>query len=193
MTRSRLRNRFLKTRSVENRKLFCKQRNKYVLVLQKSKKHYFENLNENKRFWKTFKLLSILAIASEYKNRENFSFNFENKDDVLTERKMMDFSKAIQEGDILVKIIKANENFFAEAICFYFNKSLDNGKFPNCLKLANITTVFKKDARTSKNNYRPVSIFSVFSKIFEKKNLIIYYLNFNVVLERVMDLNISCY
>ena len=84
-------------------------------------------------------------------------------------------------------------NFVAEAICFYFNKSLENGKFPNCLKLANITPVFKKDARTSKNNYRPVSIFSVFSKIFEKTNLIIYYLNFNVVLERVVDLNVSCY
>ena len=53
---------------------------------------------------------------------------------------------------ILVKIIKANENFFAEAICFYFNKSLENGKFLNCLKLANITTVFKKGACTSKNN-----------------------------------------
>ena len=168
MTRSRLRNRFLKTRSVENRKLFCKQRNKYVLVLLKSKKHYFENLNENKRFWKTFKLLSILATASEYKNRENFSFNFEDKEDVLTERKMMDFSKAIQEGDILVKIIQANENFFAEAICFYFNKSLENVKFPNCLKLANITPVFKKGPRTSKNNYRPVSILPVFSKIFER-------------------------
>ena len=55
MTRSRLRN-----RSEKNRKLFCKQRNKWVLLLRKSKKDYFENLNEkniadNKRFWKTFK------------------------------------------------------------------------------------------------------------------------------------------
>ena len=30
MVRSRLKNRFLKNRSEENRKLFCKQRNKYV-------------------------------------------------------------------------------------------------------------------------------------------------------------------
>ena len=37
---------------------------------------------------------------------------------------------------------KANDNFFAEAINFYFNKSLENVKFPNCLKLANITPVF---------------------------------------------------
>ena len=81
---------------------------------------------------------------------------------------MLDVSTVIQKSDIPVKIIKANENFFAEVICFYFNKSLENGKFPNCLKLANITPVFKKGVRTSKNNYRPVSILPVFSKIFER-------------------------
>ena len=95
---------------------------------------------------------SILAIAPEYKYKANFSFNFVSKEDVLTEIKILDVLKAIQENDILVKIIKANENFFAVAICFYFNKALENGKFPNCLKLANITPVFKKDPRTSKNN-----------------------------------------
>ena len=81
---------------------------------------------------------------------------------------MLDVSKTIQESVILVEVIKSKENFFAEAICFYFNKSLQNGKFPNCLKLANITPVFKKGARTSKTNYRPVSILLVFSKIFER-------------------------
>ena len=44
---------------------------------------------------------------------------------------MLDVSKAIQESDIPIKIIKTNANFFAEAICFYFNKSLENGEFPN--------------------------------------------------------------
>ena len=45
------------------------------------------------------------------------------------------------------------------------NKSLQNAKFLNCLKLANITPVFKKGACTSKNNYRLVSILPIFSKI----------------------------
>ena len=57
---------------------------------------------------------------------------------------------------------------FTFKVCFYFNKSLENGKFPNCLKLANITPVFEKGARTSKSNYRPVGILPVFSKIFER-------------------------
>ena len=98
-------------------------------------------LNANAK-WRNYR--SIQDIASEYKNRANFSFNSVSKEDVLTEIKVLDASKAIQESDIPVKIINANKNFFAEAICFYFNKSLGNGKFPNCLKLANITLVFKK-------------------------------------------------
>ena len=57
---------------------------------------------------------SILAIASEYKNRAKFQFYFK----VLTEVKVLDFSKAIQESDIPGKVIKANENFFAKHFVF---------------------------------------------------------------------------
>ena len=110
---------------------------------------------------------SILETASEYKSRANFPFNFVSKDNVLAEIKVLNISKAIQESDIPVKIMKANENFFAEAISFYFNKSLGNGKFPKCRKLANITLVFKNGVCASKNNYRPVSTLPVFSKILE--------------------------
>ena len=36
------------------------------------------------------------------------------------------------------------------------------------MKLANVTPVLKKGARISKNNYRPVSILPVLSKLFER-------------------------
>ena len=59
MTRTRLRNRFLKHRSYQNRDLFRKQRNLCVSFLRKSKKDYFSVLNEkqitDKRFWKAVK------------------------------------------------------------------------------------------------------------------------------------------
>ena len=80
---------------------------------------------------------SILTIASGSENRVSFPFNFASKEEVLAEIKALDFSKAIQENDIPVKIVKTNGNFFGEAICYYLKKKLENGKFPNCLKLAN--------------------------------------------------------
>ena len=49
--------------------------------------------------------------------------------------------------------------------------------FPSILKNANIAPVFKKGFRESKDNYRPVSILPIISKIFEKllsKQIIIY-------------------
>ena len=36
------------------------------------------------------------------------------------------------------------------------------------MKLANVTPVFKKATRTSKNNFRPVSILPILSKLFER-------------------------
>ena len=49
-----------------------------------------------------------------------------------------------------------------------FNESDKNSKFPSILRQANITLVFKKGEVECKNNYRPVSIFSDVSKVFER-------------------------
>ena len=89
-------------------------------------------------------------------------------EDALKEISMLDSSKSIPATDIPVKTIKACSNFFAEQICAYFNEFISKRKFPNCLQLANITSVFKKSARTSKKHYKPVSILPIFSKTFEK-------------------------
>ena len=72
-----------------------------------------ENINDSTleaiAKWRNYP--SILAIASEYKNRANLSINFVSKEDFLTEVKVLDVSKALQESDMSVKIIKANEYF----------------------------------------------------------------------------------
>ena len=62
MTRSRLRNKYLRNRNEDNRVLYVKQRNYCVSLLRQSKKKYYENLDErnlmdNKLFWKTIKPL----------------------------------------------------------------------------------------------------------------------------------------
>ena len=71
MKRSRLRNNFLRKKTVETRKLYVKQRNKCLSLLKKSKKEYYQNLDEknvidNKKFWKTVKpLLSDNSVSRE--------------------------------------------------------------------------------------------------------------------------------
>ena len=51
------------------------------------------------------------------------------------------------------------------------------GRFPSGLKLADITPLYKKLEAVYKENYRPVSLLPVVSKIFERimqKQMIIY-------------------
>ena len=60
MLRTKLRNKFLKDPSTENKFSYNKQRNWCVSLLRKEKKKYFANLNEeditdNKNFWQTTK------------------------------------------------------------------------------------------------------------------------------------------
>ena len=49
-----------------------------------------------------------------------------------------------------------------------FNESLNNCSFPDELKLADITPIFKKEDATLEKNYRPVSVLPVVSKILER-------------------------
>ena len=57
---TKLRNSFLKNRTEENKVRYIKQRNLCVTLLRKSKRQYFDNLNEKnicdkKKFWKVVK------------------------------------------------------------------------------------------------------------------------------------------
>ena len=76
--------------------------------------------------------------------------------------------KAKQNTDIPVKRVKQNADIFQSYISHFFNVYVDKGMFPSALKHADITPVFKKGYRSSKETYRPVSILPVISKILEK-------------------------
>ena len=64
MVRSKLRNKFLKLKTEENRLAYAKQRKYCVKLLQQKKRQYSENLNlssitDNTLFWKTVSPLFI--------------------------------------------------------------------------------------------------------------------------------------
>ena len=106
-----------------------------------------------------------------------FSFSNVSAADVKKEIRKLDPRKATENTDIPVRILKQNSDIFGNYICDFFNECVDKGVFPSILKNANITPIFKKDFRGSKDNYRPVSVLPIISKIFEKllsKQIIIY-------------------
>ena len=114
--------------------------------------------------------LSILAKGEVYsKNRRlPFSFSKIQRDEILSDILKLKTSKACQDTHIPTKIVKKNADTFANVFVSNFNDSIEKSNFPSILKNPNITPVFKKGDRNSKDNYWPVSILPNISNIFER-------------------------
>ena len=102
--------------------------------------------------------------------RENYGFSFKSifKDDIIESVKKLPSNKASISNDIPISITKNFATCYCEKLASIFNDCLKENKFPNLIKIAEISPVFKKlDNNTSKDNYRPTSTLSNFTKLFE--------------------------
>ena len=70
--------------------------------------------------------------------------------------------------DITAFVLKDTRQSINIPVCYLCNLSLSEGVFPNELKLANVLPLFKSGDPMLFNNYRPVSLLCVLSKVFEK-------------------------
>ena len=87
------------------------------------------------------------------------------------------------------KLLKLARSFISLPLAEIFNQSILTGIYPAKFKLAKVIPVFKDDDDTLPENYRPISLLSIYNRIFEKliharltkfinKNKIIYNLQY---------------
>ena len=104
-------------------------------------------------------------------NEPNFLFSRVVKKSIESLVKIVDSSKTIQKDNIPTKIIKENMDIMSNIFHDNINKCFSESFFPDDLKRAEVIPVFKKDIKKDsknwKENYRPVSILSNISKIYE--------------------------
>ena len=89
------------------------------------------------------------------------------KSENYLQKRKLPSNKASISNDIPVTIIKSFVHCYCEKLASIFNDSLEESKFPNLMKIAEIIPVFKKLDNTSKDNYRPISTLCNFTKLFE--------------------------
>ena len=77
-------------------------------------------------------------------------------------------NKATGNDEISVKLLKEIAPVFINPLCKLMNISITTNAFPTKWKVAKVTPLHKDGPRNDRNNYRPISVLSVFSKIQEK-------------------------
>ena len=57
--------------------------------------------------------------------------------------------------------------YIIKSLACMFNKSLEKKKFPALWKTARVIPIFKEGDKNAKENYRPISVLPVVSRLFE--------------------------
>ena len=91
-------------------------------------------------------------------NNNVFSFRNVSYEEILNEINSLDTLIPTQSEDSPFTTIKDCADIFAKFILRNFNRYIIDRKFPDQLKQADVSPIFKKGCHNDKTNHRPVSI-----------------------------------
>jgi len=88
--------------------------------------------------------------------------------EILDAVKQLQAKKSLDHNGISMFFIKKVVNSVISPLHHCIQVSLQQGVFPSQLKIAKVVPIFKSGEPTLMDNYRPISLLSNFSKIYEK-------------------------
>lgn len=136
---------------------------------------------------KTTKNLNSSPEAAESLMKDNvkicedkFKFRTISANVIISTFKTLNMKQTEDLWGLSVKTISSIIDVVAPFLADIFNLCIESGTFPDLMKLSKVIPLFKAGDRENSNDYRPISILPVFSKIFEKVMLNQMLSHFNI-------------
>ena len=137
------------------------------LNLEPDQINHSENLTNIIENFKNHESIQRIKRAN-FHHRQTFNFRYVSVKEVKKELMNLSSKKVARKANIPAKILKVSLSVYTKELTTIIKNCIKDGLFPNELKLADVSPVFKKDDDLNKQNYRPVSILSHISKVFER-------------------------
>jgi hypothetical protein len=111
----------------------------------------------------------MLALQSVPEDIAN-SFKFTKINPTIIKNIIVSLNNTRSTGwdNITVPVVKSVADIISFPLSKIINQSFESGSFPHKLKFSVVRPIYKKGSKNLLSNYRPISVLSVFSKIFEK-------------------------
>ena len=81
----------------------------------------------------------------------------------------IDLTKATVSDNIGPRLLKLAAPFIPEILTYICNQSINNSTFPDKWKEGKVRLLHKNGPKDDTNNYRPISVIPVLSKLLEKR------------------------
>ena len=111
---------------------------------------------------------SIIMIRRHSTIGPQFEFTPPSMEEVHLIIRKLNAKKSAGHDNVPAKLIKTGIDPLSEIITSIISESIHKSTFPDDLKYALVTAIFKKNDELDKKNYRGVSVLPVISKIFER-------------------------
>ena len=105
----------------------------------------------------------LKKLASGFPTDGNWTSYKHTKNKVNYEIKNVKMNYGLD--NISARLLKEASPIVTRSLTFIINQSITTGIFPNAWKRARVSPIFKEDLRTDPNNYRPISVLPVVSKL----------------------------
>ena len=128
---------------------------------------YFVNVAENinKEILRTRKFpLDYMDV----KNISSFFVSPTDEGEVISITSQTQTNKSVGPFSIPLNLLKMLKSAIAHSLVVRIIESFRTGIFPDKLKIGKVIVIHKKGLTDNPSNYRPISLLSIFSKIFEK-------------------------
>lgn len=109
-----------------------------------------------------------LDIGSDQINSNSFFLTATDEKEIINTVNKCKAKQSSDHDDLDTLLIKQVINEIVKPLCHIYNLSFTMGEFPNHMKIAKITPIYKNGDKHQFSNYRPISVLSQFSKILEK-------------------------